>query len=228
MLKKRLRIHREGLPIILSSLFFSILLIKIISILVEYELIGETLLKVFVVFICLFNLWLVYFFRVPRKGEYVGDNLVISPADGKVVSIEPITEKSFFGDRRMRIAIFMSPFNAHVNWAPINGFVREFDHYPGRYIVAFNPKSSEKNEHTKILIDNGRFQVVMSQIAGFIARRIKSFVQPNSYIRQGEEVGFIKFGSRVDIVLPYNASIKVKIGDRVKGGLTVIAALPEE
>jgi len=216
-------IHREGRMPILTSLTISALLLYFlhqidISFWVRYIAIFA---------IVLFNLWLIYFFRIPERKIMLAEARVISPADGKIVAIEPVFEDEYFKDKRIMVSIFMSPMNAHVNWSPIEGFVRYFRYHDGKYLIAFHPKSSEKNERTSIVIENGTRAIMLRQIAGFIARRIKSYITENQYARMGEELGFIRFGSRVDIFLPKDAEINVKLGQKVKGGETIIAHFKE-
>ena len=168
----------------------------------------------------------VQFFRVPNRMLTTGETSVIAPADGTVVVIEETDESEYFKARRRQISIFMSPLNVHVNRNPVSGIVRYFKYYPGKYLVAWHPKSSTENERTTVVIElaNG-VQVLMRQIAGAVARRIIWYVKEGQPVEQGQEMGFIKFGSRVDIFLPLEAQINVKIGDRTKGGVTVLAEL---
>src|SRR5690606_33133492 len=152
---------------------------------------------------------------------------VLAPADGKVVVIEETEETEYFKARRKQISIFMSPVNVHVNRSPVSGTVSFFKYHPGKYLVAWHPKSSTENERTTVAVrtENG-VEVLFRQIAGALARRIKWYVQEGQTIEQGQEFGFIKFGSRVDIFLPLDAVVKVQVGDITKGGRTVIAELP--
>ncbi len=168
----------------------------------------------------------VQFFRIPTRLLTTGELQVIAPADGKVVVIEETTENEYFQDRRRQISIFMSPLNVHVNRNPVSGIVRYFKYFPGKYLVAWHPKSSTENERTTVVIQltNGA-EVLLRQIAGAVARRIIWYVKEGQPVKQGEELGFIKFGSRVDVFLPLDAQVNVKIGDVMKGGVTVIAEL---
>jgi len=178
-----------------------------------------------VVSLVLFGL-IVQFFRVPNRLLTSHETQVIAPADGKVVVIEETTEGEYFKDRRRQVSIFMSPLNVHVNRNPVSGVVRYFKYFPGKYLVAWHPKSSTENERTTVVIQlaNG-VEVLLRQIAGAVARRIIWYVKEGQPVKQGEEFGFIKFGSRVDVFLPLDAEIKVKIGEVTRGGVTVIAEL---
>jgi phosphatidylserine decarboxylase len=149
---------------------------------------------------------------------------VLSPADGKIVAIEEVFEPEYFKEKRIQVSVFMSPNNVHVNWAPISGTVRFMKYHPGKYLVAWHPKSSTDNERTSIVIENhSGVEILLRQIAGALARRIVCYAREGNSIRQGDEFGFIKFGSRVDIFLPLNAEIEVSIGQKVSGKQTVIA-----
>ena len=169
---------------------------------------------------------IVQFFRIPNRLLTTGESQVIAPADGTIVVIEETEEGEYFKERKRQISIFMSPLNVHVNRNPVSGIVRYFKYYPGKYLVAWHPKSSTENERTTVVIEspNG-VQVLMRQIAGAVARRIIWYVKEGQPVEQGQEMGFIKFGSRVDVFLPLDAEINVKIGDRTKGGVTVLAEL---
>lgn len=168
-----------------------------------------------------------YFFRNPTRDILTHDNLIIAPADGKIVVIEEVEVDEYFADKRLQVSIFMSPTNVHVNRAPIKGEVKYSKYHEGRYLVAWHPKSSHENERTSIVIDNGNFDVMMRQIAGKVARRIVNNLEEGDIVDQGLDFGFIKFGSRVDLFLPVNTQIKVGLGEKVKGGETVIGELIE-
>lgn len=163
------------------------------------------------------------FFRNPIIPVVMDDTQVLAPCDGKVVVIEEIQEARFFHEPRTQISIFMSPLNVHVNRNPISGRVTFAKYYPGKYLMAFNPKSSELNEQSFFVVENERLSVGFKQIAGFLARRIKYYIQEGQEVEQGTEFGFIKFGSRIDILLPPEATIKVQLGDTAKAGITVLA-----
>lgn len=169
---------------------------------------------------------IVQFFRVPKRSITCGENLVVCPADGKVVVIEEVSENEFFRDKRIQISVFMSPMNVHVNWYPIGGKVIYSKYHPGKYLVAWHPKSSTENERTTIVVedDKGR-KILFRQIAGAVARRIVNYAKEGEKAEQSKEFGFIKFGSRIDIFLPTDADIKVKIGDITSGSVSVLATL---
>lgn len=156
------------------------------------------------------------------------ERLILCPADGKVVVIEETEETEYFHDRRIQVSIFMSPVNVHINRNPVSGIVRFFQYHPGKYLVAWHPKSSTLNERTSIAVrtSNGK-EVLFRQIAGAMARRIVWYVKEGMAVEQGAEFGFIKFGSRVDVFLPLDAKVDVKIGDKVSGGLTVLGRFGE-
>ncbi|WDF68874.1 phosphatidylserine decarboxylase family protein [Sphingobacterium oryzagri] len=164
------------------------------------------------------------FFRSPIKRITADEGTVLCPADGKVVVIEETEETEYFHDRRIQVSIFMSPVNVHVNRNPISGIVSYFKYHPGKFLVAWHPKSSTENERTTVVVKNQRnVEVLFRQIAGAMARRIVWYVNENDVVKQGEEFGFIKFGSRVDVFLPIGTDVTVNIGDKVTGGKTVIA-----
>lgn len=167
----------------------------------------------------------VQFFRVPNRKVEINDGQIISPADGKVVVIEKVFEDEFFKDERIQVSIFMSPFNVHINWSPMAGLVKYAKYHPGKFLVAWHPKSSTENERTTFVFENQKGAVLVRQIAGFLARRIVFFVNQEDKIEQGDEFGFIKFGSRVDLLLPTNAKIKVDLEQKVTGKQTIIAEL---
>ncbi|GAB3565897.1 phosphatidylserine decarboxylase family protein [Spirosoma luteolum] len=168
----------------------------------------------------------VQFFRIPTRPLTLSEQHVIAPADGTIVVIEETEESEYFKERRRQVSIFMSPLNVHVNRNPVTGIVSYFRYYPGKYLVAWHPKSSTENERTTVVIRlaNG-VEVLLRQIAGAVARRIVWYVKEGQSVDQGNELGFIKFGSRVDVFLPLDAEVKVKIGDKTKGGVTVLADL---
>jgi len=166
-----------------------------------------------------------YFFRNPRRNIISDEDFILAPADGKIVVLEEVYEPEYFEDKRLQVSIFMSPANVHVNRNPISGEVIYSKYHPGRYLVAWHPKSSTENERTTIVIDNGDFDVMLRQIAGKVARRIVNYLEEGDEVIQGEDLGFIKFGSRVDLFLPLDTEIKVKIGQKVKGGITIIGKL---
>lgn len=170
--------------------------------------------------------WVIWFFRIPSRQHTTGENLVIAPADGKVVVIEEVYEPEYFKDKRLQVSIFMSPLNVHQNLNPISGVVKYFKYHPGKYLVAWHPKSSTLNERTSYVIDNGEVEILSRQIAGALARRIAYYVKEGDSVEQTKEFGFIRFGSRVDVFLPVGTPVNVKIGDITQGGVSVLAELP--
>ena len=180
---------------------------------------------VFFITLLLF-LFIVSFFRIPKRAFTIGENEVVSPADGKVVAIEEITDDEYFHDKRIQVSIFMSPANVHVNRNPISGVVQYSHYHKGKYLVAWHPKSSIENERYSVAIENTKGIVLVKQIAGALAKRICNYLTVGDEVKQGEELGFIKFGSRVDVLLPLNATINVKLNQNVLGGITVLAVLP--
>lgn len=214
-------IHREGYLIIFTT---TLLLLGLNLLLLWVWPIAQPWLGVISV-----GFWglIVQFFRNPgRRISLMNEGIVYAPADGQVVVIEETEENEYFKEKKVQVSIFMSPLNVHVNRAPIGGQVRYAKYHPGKYLVAWHPKSSTENERTTIVIQNSKVEILLRQIAGAVARRIKYYVQPGQDLEQGQEFGFIKFGSRVDVFLPLDADIKVRIGQKVKGNLDVLAAIP--
>lgn len=169
---------------------------------------------------------IIQFFRVQSRVFSFTDNDILCPADGKVVVIEEVTESEYFKDRRIQVSIFMSPMNVHANYNPISGLMKYVKYHPGLFLVAWHPKSSTDNERTTMVIEHSSGkEVLFRQIAGAVARRICYYVQPGQTVKTGDEFGFIKFGSRVDVLLPLDCKINVKIGDTVKAKLTKLGEL---
>ena len=166
------------------------------------------------------------FFRNPHLLPVAEEGQILCPSDGKVVVIEEVDEPEIFGDKRIQVSIFMSPLNVHAQWAPMAGEVTHANYHPGKYLVAWHPKSSTENERTSIVIDGARGPVLFRQIAGAVARRIRWYVEPGQQVELGEEVGFIKFGSRIDVFLPLGSDIHVSLDQKVQGRLTPLATLP--
>lgn len=172
----------------------------------------------------LFFLLIIQFFRNPKRPTQLNDASVVSPVDGKVVVIEEVFEKEYFKDKRLQVSIFMSPINVHVTRHPIGGLVKFSKYHPGKFLVAWHPKSSEENERTTVVVENKRAgEVLYRQIAGALAKRIVNYAVEGQEVVQGSDSGFIKFGSRVDVFLPIGTKINVKLNDKVKGGVSVIA-----
>jgi phosphatidylserine decarboxylase len=216
-------IHKEGRTL----LFVLLLVIVAIIFAFDYFLPGMNVLRNIVTGIVLvFFLLVLQFFRNPSRNTVKNANHIIAPADGKVVVIEEAEEPEYFKGKRMQISIFMSPFNVHVNRMPAAGKISFFKYHPGKYLVAWHPKSSTENERTTVVVKTqSGTEVLFRQIAGALARRIKWYVKEGDVLDQGQEFGFIKFGSRVDIYLPLDAKVKVKIDEVTTGGETVIAEL---
>ncbi|HHJ50093.1 MAG TPA: phosphatidylserine decarboxylase family protein, partial [Phaeodactylibacter sp.] len=174
-----------------------------------------------------FFLAVVMFFRNPKRELMLpDDSSIYAPADGKIVAIEEIEEEEYFKERRLLVSIFMSPANVHVNRNPVGGKVNYFKYHPGKYLVAWHPKSSEENERTTIVIDTGEVEILCRQIAGAMAKRIVNYLSTGEEVVQGQDMGFIKFGSRVDLILPLHAIVEVELGQKVKRNRSVIARLP--
>jgi len=211
--------HKEGHKIIIYSFFITF----IISISTEYFIINEYLSKILQIFSLVIFCLVLQFFRNPKRKIIKNGNEILSPVDGKVVSIKKVFEKEYFKDDRILVSIFMSPFNIHVTRYPISGKILYSKYHPGKYLVAWHPKSSEKNERTTIVVENKKVgPILYRQIAGTVARRIVNYAQKNSNAIQGEDSGFIKFGSRVDLFLPIDSKIKVKMNQKLKGGINSI------
>ncbi len=170
--------------------------------------------------------WVLWFFRIPNRELVIDDNLIIAPADGKVVVIEETEETEYFKDRRLQVSIFMSPLNVHVNRNPISGTVKYAKYHAGKFLVAWHPKSSTENERTTVVFSNPKIEILARQIAGAVARRIVLYMKGGETVKQCDEFGFIKFGSRVDLFLPIGTKVDVKIDQKVKGGQTIIARIP--
>lgn len=214
-------IHREGGTSIALSIVFFGLMYFIATFFKDtflyYLFIGVGL-AIFLI--------ILQFFRVPVRNTAINPNHIIAPADGKVVVIEEVVETEYFKGPRRQVSIFMSPINVHVNFNPLSGMVSYFKYHPGKYLVAWDPKSSTDNERTTVVVKHGNgTEVLFRQIAGALARRICWYVKEGDKVTQGAEFGFIKFGSRVDVFLPLDAKVLVNIGDRPVGGETVIATL---
>jgi len=216
-------IHKEGY----TTIAITILLIFVINAVVDYKYYDITWLRWFIyIFSAALFLIVLQFFRNPSRSFSNGEDLVICPADGKVVVIEETEEGEYFKDRRLQVSIFMSPVNVHINRNPISGVVKFFKYHPGKYLAAWNPKSSTENERTTTVVEhkNGT-SVLFRQIAGALARRIVWYVKEGDQVVQTEQFGFIKFGSRVDVFLPVGTKVNVELNQVVKGGITTLATL---
>lgn len=214
------KIHPEGRRMLLAAAIFLAILGGAV-----YLLTPKLIWPYLGIAIFLFG-FIAYFFRNPnREVLLTNDNIILAPADGRVVVIEEAEEKEYFKDKRLQVSIFMSPTNVHVNRAPLGGIIKYYRYHEGKYLVAWHPKSSEQNERTTVVIDNGKSEVLLRQIAGAMAKRIVSYSNEGDTVQQGADIGFIKFGSRVDLFLPLGTRLEVEIGDKVKGNVTVIGRL---
>lgn len=216
-------IHKEGY----TSLAITILFIFVLNALIQFYMpTAHTLKWIVYIFSGALFLIILQFFRSPFFDIETAENTILCPADGKVVVIEETEETEFLKDKRIQLSVFMSPVNVHVNRNPIAGVVSYFKYHKGKYLVAWHPKSSTENERTTIAIENSKgVTVLFRQIAGALARRIVWYVKQGDIVEQGQQFGFIKFGSRVDVFLPLGTKILVNIGDVVKGGRTILAEL---
>ena len=213
--------HKEGQTIIFITL------IIVGSLFLVMDSIGiPWLVKTLQIGLLLIFILILQFFRNPKRNTQPDDAHVISPVDGKVVVIEEVQEPEYFKDKRLQVSVFMSPINVHVTRYPIGGKVLFSKYHPGKYLVAWHPKSSELNERTSVVVENSKFgKVLYRQIAGALARRIVNYAKKDQNVIQGSDAGFIKFGSRVDLFLPLDTKLNVKLNQKVRGGETVIAKL---
>lgn len=219
-----MKIHKEGFGVIAVSflIFGSIYLASHIFLMETIPWLYGVLALASLLMMVL----IIQFFRVPKRFFKTNVNEVLSPADGKVVVIEETEENEYFSDKRIQISIYMSPMNVHCQWYPITGETTYYKYHPGKYLLAWNPKSSEENERTTVVVKHSNNEeILLRQIAGAVARRIKCYAQKGQQIQQGEELGFIRFGSRVDIFLPLDANVKIQIGQKVRGKHTILAEL---
>lgn len=217
-----MKIHREGNR--------TIAITAILFILANFAafrwLACHPLLQVVTAIVSLFLfLFIISFFRVPNRTLTVDEGLIVAPADGKVVVIEETIDTEYFQDKRLQVSIFMSPANVHLNRCPISGKVLYSKYHPGKYLVAWNPKSSTENERHSVVLQKGDKKILVKQIAGALARRIVNYLQAGEEVKQNQELGFIKFGSRVDLLLPPGTKVDVQLNQAVKGGVTVIAKI---
>jgi phosphatidylserine decarboxylase len=222
---KKISIHREGHGIIIITGLIALLINLPLAIILHSAAISVMVAIISTVIIVAF----VSFFRIPYRDFPLDDDKIIAPADGKVVVIEQVQENEYFKDKRIQVSIFMSPANVHVNRSPVSGVVTYQKYHPGKYLVAWHPKSSEKNERNTVVIEHEEgIEILIRQIAGKLARKIRYYVEEGDSIGQAKEFGFIKFGSRVDLFLPVGTVIDVDLKQKVKGGVTVIGTLPKK
>ncbi|MFB6306976.1 MAG: phosphatidylserine decarboxylase family protein [Flavobacteriales bacterium] len=221
-----MKIHREGHKTIL--ILFLVLLI--INILTFYFLFIKWVFYPILILSAILMAIIIRFFRIPARTRMRGDNLVIAPADGKIVAKEEVFENEYFNDKRIQLSIFMSPHVPHINWCPITGNVKYYNYQKGAHHAAFHPKSSMENEMSTFVIEGeyNEYEIMCRQIAGAIARRIVTYCKTGDHVEQSRQIGFIKFGSRVDILLPLDAKVILNMDDPVFGSQTILAELPHE
>ena len=214
--------HKEGFKIIAITFLLVALFAVVVDKFVSLQWLQYLLF--FTLFVLLFLI--LQFFRNPKRTTLLNDNTVVSPVDGKVVVIEEVFEPEFFKEKRLQVSVFMSPINVHVTRYPIGGQVAYSKYHPGKYLVAWHPKASTENERTTVVVDNPTYgKVLYRQIAGALAKRIVNYAKQGDAATQGEDSGFIKFGSRVDLFLPLDTKIKVNLNQKVKGGESIIAEM---
>jgi phosphatidylserine decarboxylase len=213
--------HKEGIP----SLIITIVFITLLNIVTHYFFNDYSIILFIGYLLSAFLLiTILQFFRSPSRNFLQKEGTIISPADGKVVVIEEVEENEYFHEKRLQVSVFMSPVNVHLNRYPISGKLKYFKYHPGLYLVAWHPKSSTENERTTIVVEDKKGRSVLyRQIAGAMARRIVFFGKEDTEVKQTDECGFIKFGSRVDLLLPLDVKLNVKLNDKVKGGISSIA-----
>ena len=215
-----IRFHKEGYRIILTALIISIIGVVCAEKLIEIP----WLVKLIQIVILGFLIIILQFFRNPKRIAPPNNDILVAPVDGKVVVIEEVEEPEYFKGKRLQVSIFMSPINVHVTRYAMSGEIKYSKYHPGKYLVAWHPKASTENERTTVVIHNSSFgDVLYRQIAGALAKRIVNYAEEGEHVVQGTDAGFIKFGSRVDIFLPLETELTVKLGDKVKGGVQVIA-----
>jgi phosphatidylserine decarboxylase len=215
-----MKIHKEGFGTILISTIVVavIILLTVLLVMPRYPILGW----IIAVGVCGLLLFILSFFRIPSRTHTEGEDIIVAPCDGTVVVIEEVEPDEYFKDKRLQVSIFMSPLNVHVNRNPVSGEVLYSQYHPGKYLVAWHPKSSTENERHSVVYRQHGKEMLVKQIAGALAKRIVNYLKPGDKVLQGGEMGFIKFGSRVDLLLPLDTSIEVKINQKVKGGVTVL------
>jgi phosphatidylserine decarboxylase len=213
--------HKEGIP----SLIIAILFAAVVNAITFFFFNDYEIVKIIGYILSVLVLVLIIqFFRSPKRNWIQRDGDIISPADGTVVVIEEVEETEYFNEKRLQVSVFMSPVNVHINRYPISGNLKYYKYHPGLFLVAWHPKSSTENERTTAVVEDNKGRTVLfRQIAGALARRIVFFDQEGKSVEQNEECGFIKFGSRVDLLLPLDVKLNVKLNEKVKGGITTIA-----
>jgi len=211
-----MKIHKEGFQTIIISTIIAaaIILLTVLLIMPAYPLIG---------WITVMAILGLLIFRIPARDYPAGDEIIVAPCDGTVVVIEEVEADEYFKDKRLQLSIFMSPLNVHVNRNPVGGEVMYSQYHKGKYLVAWHPKSSTENERHSVVYKSGEKELLVKQIAGALAKRIVNYLKPGDKVKQAEEMGFIKFGSRVDLLLPIGTKVEVKMNQKVKGGVSVLA-----
>lgn len=216
-----MKIHKEGYLTIAISI---IVLFSILYVISYFFRVNSLIFNIAYLILVIFYFFIVRFFRVPIFKIEKNEKNILSPANGKIVVIEKVEENEFLNVKCTQISIFMSPNDVHLNRYPVSGFIKYYKYHKGKYLVAWNPKSSTLNERATVVIENkDKVQIMVRQIAGFVARRIKCYAQIGKEVEQGQELGFIKFGSRVDIFIPLKCNIKVELNQKVIGGKTILA-----
>ena len=215
-----MKIHKEGY----RTIFVSIVIVAILNLLTLF-LISPSFPKTGWVIMLATTVLLIFilsFFRIPKRAHAEGEDLIVAPCDGTVVVMEEVEADEYFKDRRLQLSIFMSPLNVHVNRNPVSGEVLYSQYHPGKYLVAWHPKSSTENERHSVVYRQHGKEMLVKQIAGALAKRIVNYLKPGDQVQQGGEMGFIKFGSRVDLLLPLDTKLDVKLNQKVKGGVTIL------
>jgi phosphatidylserine decarboxylase len=215
-----MKIHKEGLQtIVISTVVVAVALLLCINYLMaNHPVLGWIISIAFIILL----VFILSFFRIPGRIYGEGEEIILSPCDGTVVVIEEVQADEYFNDKRLQVSIFMSPLNVHVNRNPVSAEVLYSQHHPGKFLVAWHPKSSTDNERHTVVYRKDKKELLVKQIAGALAKRIVNYLKPGDFVTQGSEMGFIKFGSRVDLLLPLDTKIEVSINQKVKGGVTVI------
>ncbi|MCO6498486.1 MAG: phosphatidylserine decarboxylase family protein [Chitinophagaceae bacterium] len=218
-----MQIHKEGY----KSIALAALVFGAINLIVFYFFSAHSPVLAWIIFgvTLLILIFIISFFRSPKREFVIAHHQIICPADGKVVVIEETEDKEYFKDKRLQVSIFMSPANVHVNRVPMSGEVKYSQYHKGKYLVAWHPKSSTENERHSVVIKSDKAEILVKQIAGAMAKRIVNYLKVGMHVEQGKEMGFIKFGSRVDILLPVGTPVNVRLNQSVKGGITVLATI---
>ena len=215
-----MKIHKEGFQtIVISTVIVAVIvLLTVLLVMPRFPVLGW----IIAVGITGLLIFILSFFRIPNRVHTEGEDVIVAPCDGTVVVIEEVEPDEYFKDKRLQLSIFMSPLNVHVNRNPVSGEVLYSQYHPGKYLVAWHPKSSTDNERHSVVYRQGNKEMLVKQIAGALAKRIVNYLKAGDKVQQGAEMGFIKFGSRVDLLLPLDTKVEVKINQKVKGGVTVL------